>query len=1213
MNWTDEQREVIETRNKNILVSAAAGSGKTAVLTERILQLVTDEKHPVDIDKLVVVTFTRAAAGEMRERILKALQKKSDEYLRRMNQGENTEESGQAYQYMQRQLSFIHNARITTIDSFCMDVVKENFAQLNIDPVFKIGEEGELTLLRADVMAKVLEEYYEKGDEDFLNFVDIYSSSRSDTDVEQMILTLYGFAMSYPYPREWISKCADSYRNTGDFEETDWYLALSDYLNRQLEIIREDIEVCLQLVKEEDGPWAYEPAILSDKVFLDAVTEADSYERRQKLFSCYAAEALSRKKQPEADEKKKETVKAIRDDYKKLIKGMAEKYFAKTREEVDEDREMVSKNVRVLSELVISFMEGYAGAKREKNLVDFSDLEHFALEILVERQEDGSVKASPTAKSLSLDIEEIMIDEYQDSNYVQEMILMSISGKEENRNNVFMVGDVKQSIYKFRMAKPELFLEKYDRFLREGDGPDRKIILSKNFRSRKTILDVTNRVFEKIMIKSLGGIRYDSANALYYGADYEEEDAPVEILIADTSKLEGEENLADDVDAKELEAEMTALRMLELHDSGFRVRDKASGQMRPVKYSDMALLLRSMGSYGETYERVLKSKGIPVRCPVKKGCFDSFEVKSVLEFLSVIDNPRQDIPLVAVLKNIFRLTEEEIAGIKTAGGHKSMYENVMAAEEGVEYFKELLQKYRKEKTYLTIYDLINEILEDTGFEYFVSAFPDGTVRLMNLSMLKERAAIYQQGSYSGLFNFIRYIEKNEQYAIEQETVSGAGEEDAVTIMSIHKSKGLEFPVVAVGAMGKKFNQEDASKKVVLHQDYGIGMDRYDTARNIKSGTLMKRSIAGQIVMENMAEELRVLYVAMTRAKEKLILTGNGRMEKKWAKYERLAEYGRKQPFNLNQILGAGSYLDLVLMSLVEGEEHRGLKKEGYVIRVKTAEELGETLVREQYEEETGKELLEHWNPEHIYDGEIREKIEKSLSYCYPYRDDITLKAKVSISDIKQKLMKQYDEEAEYEEETAGAYEEEVIKPHFLAEEAEKEGMSGADRGTAYHRVFQLLDYGRDLSDYGKVKDYLDELKEQKLITESERKSVWNKDILAFLRSETGQRMKAAWERGSLKREQQFVMGIPAALANEEYQGGETVLVQGIMDACFEEDGQMCLVDYKTDNVDSLEELKKRYRPQLLYYGYALERISGKKIKNRIIYSVKFGESIDIGD
>lgn len=1241
MKWTEEQNEVIVTRNKNILVSAAAGSGKTAVLTERILQLVMDSKHPVDIDQLVVVTFTRAAAGEMRERILKALQKKSDEYLERINHGE---ECMERFHYLQRQLSFIHNARITTIDSFCMDVVRENFSELNIDPAFKIGEEGELTLLRADVMAKVMEKHYEEADEDFLNFIDIYSSNRSDADVEQMISALYQFAMSYPYPSQWIKSCAAGYEGKGSlFEETDWYQALSSYLDRQMDMIRLDVEECLRLTEEADGPWAYQTAVLADKVFMDEADKAKTYEERQKLFWSYSPQALSRKKQPEADERKKEMVKAIRDDYKKLIRGIADKYFSKTKEEVMSDMEAVRKNVKVLSELVLDFMQEFAAAKRDKNLVDFHDLEHFALQILVEQQEDGTVIPTDTARALAEDIGEIMIDEYQDSNYVQEMILMSISGA-KGRNNVFMVGDVKQSIYKFRMARPELFLEKYNRFERSGEGPDRKIILSKNFRSRKTILDVTNLVFGKIMTRALGGIEYDGEAALYYGAEYDSEDALVELLAADISEYEQEDGqeteLENDVNIKELEAEMVALRIRELYDQHFQVKDKATGKERDMKYSDVVLLFRSMGETGEIYERVLKSKGIPVKCPVKHGCFDSFEVKSVLEFLSIIDNPRQDIPLVAVLENIFRFTDEEIAKIKIIGGSTSMYENILivneadivpstsvtdnadcpnnihsetALREKVQKFFHLLQEYRKKKTYLTIYELINRILEDTGFEYFISAFPDGSMRLVNIAMLKERASVYQQGSYSGLFNFIRYIEKNEQYEIVQETISGAGEENAVTIMSIHKSKGLEFPVVVVGALGKKFNNEDATKKVVLHQTYGMGMDRYDVEKSIKTSTLMKRSISVQITMENLSEELRVLYVAMTRAKEKLILACSGRMKNKWAKYERLAERAKEHSFHMNQILSAGSYMDLLFMSLIEGEAHVGRPDKGYIIQVKSAEELARTLVHSQYEEAAGKKSLDNWNTEYVYNQTIREEIQKSFSYEYPYKEEMKLKSKVSVTDIKQRIMQMYDMEPEITDEIQGMPEEstELIQPRFLNKDEEEGSFSGISRGNAYHRVFQLLDYGRDLSDYQKVQLYLDELLEKKLITEGIRKSVKNKDILNFLKSPTGKRMACAWKNGTLKREQQFVMGIPAAMVNEGYQGEEMVLVQGIIDAYFEENGEMCVVDYKTDHIDNIGELDKRYRMQLIYYGYAVEKITGKKVKDKLIYSVKFGESLKI--
>lgn len=1213
MRWTEEQNEVISVRDKNILVSAAAGSGKTAVLTERIVQLVTDDRNPVDIDKLVVVTFTRAAAAEMRERIMKALQKKSDEYL------SMEEPEIEKIRLINRQLSYIHNARITTIDSFCMDIIRENFAVLDIDPGFKVGEEGELKLLMGDVMAEMLERHYGNGDEKFLNFIDVYSSSRNDENVEEMIYSFYDFAMSYPYPEEWVKNCAKSYQECADhFEEMEWYQAMKHQVESQLAIVCEDIRQCLALIREPDGPFAYESAIMSDYAFLEAVQKEDTYEGRQKLFAIYSPEALSRKKQ-DVDEQKKTLVKSLRDDYKKVMKKIGEKYYAKPREEVVEDIRQVSDNAEVLADLVLDYIHSYQAAKREKNLVDFNDVEHMALKILVRKNEDGTVTPTPVALAMSDEIAEIMIDEYQDSNYVQELILTSIA----KERNLFMVGDVKQSIYKFRMAKPELFLEKYERFSDTEESSDRKIILSRNFRSRKTILDVTNLVFEKIMTKEVGGIEYDRENALYYGADFSTEDSPVEIMIADTSDYDGqydksENDQEDDVNEKELEAEMTALKILNLYENKTQIMDRSTGKMRDMRYSDVAVLMRSMGSYAQTYERVFKSKGIPVRCPVKKGCFDSYEVKNILEFLTIIDNPRQDIPLVAVLENIFRMKDEEVARIKLLGGKESMYDNVCAVvheeytdqenrqlRDKLNEFYQLLQKYRKEKVYLTIYDLINRILEDTGFEYFISAFPDGTTRLTNIAMLKERASVYQQGSYSGLFNFIRYIEKNRQYEITQETISSAGEEDAVTIMSIHKSKGLEFPIVVIAALGKKFNQMDAAKKIVLHQTYGMGLDRYDSRRNIKSTTLMKSCLSGQIVMENLAEELRILYVAMTRAREKLILAGSGKMEKKWSRYARLSEaVENRKHFHINHLLSAGSYMDLILMSLTQNSA------KGYVISSVTAKELASEILKMQFEEKENQDLLTHWDKDYVYNQEIRSNVEESLSYRYPHEDDIRLRAKVSISDIKHKFMKRYDENEEESDEISGYEETEDLLPAFLKKEEETK-LTGAARGTAYHRVMELLDYGRDLTDAGKIKVFLEELTEQGMITEEMEKCIFIPDIQKFLLSSIGQRMKQAYQRGTLRREQPFVMGIPAKDIDGDYHGDETVLVQGIIDAYFEEDGEMCIVDYKTDYVDRIEELDNRYHAQLEYYGYAVQRITGKNVKDEIIYSVKFGRELEI--
>ncbi len=1212
MKWTDAQKEVIDTRNKNILVSAAAGSGKTAVLTERILRLVLDEENPMDIDKMVVVTFTNAAAGEMRERIMKALQTKAEEYAAARDVAR--------YEYLQKQLTYLHNAKITTIDSFCMDVLRENFSMIDLDPVFRIGEDGELKLLKADVMAELLENKYQQEDEAFLDFVDVYSSHRSDQKIEELVLIMYEFAMSYPYPEEWISQCMEHCEGDGDtFEHTKWYEAMKQLVDAQIELVLEDVNQCLEMTREEDGPWAYQDAILSDLMLVEQLHQAKNYEDRQKIFATYKFASLSRKKQEGIDESKKADVKAIRDDYKGVIKNIGEKYYEKSAKEVLWEMQMVSVHVRVLAELTLDFIKLYRSAKREKNLVDFHDVEHFALEILIHRDDKGDYYPSPVAQRMAEEIGEVMIDEYQDSNYVQEYILQSVSGG-HGRNNRFMVGDVKQSIYKFRMAKPELFLEKYYAYGKEETDNDKRIILSQNFRSRKTVLQVANQLFEKIMVKELGGIQYDADNALNYGASYESEDAPAEILIADMSEIDTKEEA---LDGKEMEAEMVAIRINELIKEKYQVTDKETGKLRDMTYGDVVILMRSLGEYAKCYERVLQSKGIPVKCPVKKNTLEAFEVSNVLEFLKIIDNPRQDIPLVAVLKNMFHFAEEEIALIKILGQKRFMYDNIREVLEAecdtyesqnlknkVSEFWKLLQKYRKEKVYLSIYDLINRIVEETGFEYFVSALPDGVSRLANLAMLKEKASVYQQGSYSGLFHFVRYIEKNQQYQVEQEIILNAQEAQAVTLMSIHKSKGLEFPVVILAGIGKRFNQEDASKEIILHQNYGIGMDMYDSSRNIKSRTLMKRSLSGQIVMENIAEELRVLYVAMTRAKEKLILAGNGKMQNKWDKYHRLAKnVRRKGRFYLNELLGAGNYMDFVLMSLMKDENRWDETGDGYVIKVYDGESLTKTLMEEKHLEMVNKDVLEHWDCNYIYDKECHDAIENNLAFSYKYAMDTVLKAKVSISEIKHRYMR-LEDGVEESAELIG-FEEEERKPEFLSENKETGESSATVRGTVYHRVFQLLDYDREYETEDDVLGFLCELVERRLLDEESKNVVRCKDILKFYHSELGERMKKAYKNGVLWREQPFVMNIPAREVEEGYDGDETQLVQGIMDAYFEEDGGMCVVDYKTDAVQRLEELDKRYHAQLKYYGEAVKRIAGKPLKDCIIYSVKFGRELKI--
>ncbi len=1226
--WTKDQQSVLNVRDKNVLVSAAAGSGKTAVLVERIIKMVTEDGK--DIDRLLVVTFTNAAAGEMRERILTALEKKAKE------EPEN--------EHIQKQLSYIHNASIITIDSFCLNIVRQYFNEIDVDPSFTIGDEGELKLIKEDVMKELLELCYEEGNEEFLEFTGDYSSNRSDEKIEELIKKLYDFSMSYPHPEKWLDENVKHYLiGNGNIENQEWYRYISEEIEEMLKYLLSEINKAIELCLSEDGPFTYEEALSSDRIFIEELISEKDYDKRVAILRDFKLKALSRKKLPDiTEERKKEQVKQIREGVKKELKNLAKKYYAFSLKTITGDIEKCGRHVQVLTTLTKKFIQLFGEAKKEKNVIDFTDMEHMALNILTYEDEYGNMHPTDTAMEIAEDIDEIMIDEYQDSNLVQETILTAVSKMSKGINNIFMVGDVKQSIYKFRLARPELFLEKYERFPVDDEHSERRITLSQNFRSRKEVLDGANLVFSQIMSKGLGGIEYDEDNALYNGAEYEDYgcNESVELLLLDT-KEEKEEKQEDgetnEAETKELEAYMVAEHIKKMIKEGYKVKDKITGKSRNVRYSDIAILLRSFGAYGETYSDILSSNGIPVKSPTGTGYFDTFEIVSILNMLSVIDNPRQDIPLTAVMKNIFMFDDMELAKIKTSGRECNcfwecvqMYQSAedvvdKKLQEKINAFMEMMEHYRQMVPYTSIHDIIEDILKTTGFEYFVSSMKAGTLRMANIAMLKEKAVAFENTSYSGLFNFVRYIENLKKYNVEQGEADVTGGGDYVTLMTIHKSKGLEFPVVFVCAMCKKFNKMDVRGSIVMHHELGVGLNYLDRKSGIKANTLIKESIGRRIEKENIAEELRVFYVAMTRAKEKLILAGSGDIYGKINKYLFMKNV-KDMVIPSVTVFNATDYLDWVIMSLMRHKSFSGVLKEigesvpfagelfehqaSFLTNITTPKELMYDSVSERILSENEKSVYEHWNVSHVYDENIKNEIQELYEYTYPYEGDMELKSKVSVSDIKHMFVKMYDDDtiSDMQEDKIKGFEtDEKPVPAFMTD---KESVSGTFRGTAYHRIFELMDY-RKFNDITDDKAKLEEIKNQLEIIKSRQVApdeyfdiVSEKKILGLINSDTGKRMIQADLCGRLYREKQFVIGITADNVKPEYSKNERVLVQGIVDAYFEEDGELVIVDYKTDNIKSLKDLFARYETQLNYYAMALEQITGMKVKEKILYSVK---------
>lgn len=1231
VTWTEDQQKVIDLRNRNILVSAAAGSGKTAVLVERIVTMVTDKKHPVDIDELLIVTFTKAAAGEMRERIAKALDQRASENPLDV--------------HLERQLTLVHNAQITTIDSFCQYVIRNHFHAIGLDPGFRVADEGELKLLKSDVAEQLIEDCYEKKDEAFLKFIECYAYGKNDQGIEDLIFGLYNFSMSYPWPEKWLQQCKKAYeiKSVEEFLQSEWLMKLTDNLKRQLEDIEEKTEEALRIARAEDGPYMYEDALCQDQAMIRQIRQADNYQDYAQAFATMGKYArLSAKKDEAVSENKKEQVKAIREQVKKGLKGLQEQYFFGSLESVISDIQGSKEVMSVLIDLTCEFTQRYARKKREKNVVDFSDLEHFALDILVE-DNDGEAVPTQIARDLAEHYEEILIDEYQDSNLVQELILTSISKKCMGKYNIFMVGDVKQSIYRFRLARPELFMEKYDNYP-VTDSECQRIDLHKNFRSRSQVLVSVNYIFEQIMARYLGNIQYDADAALYPGADFpdkqsEGEDfANTEMLLVDLDTLD---EVVEDVEenARELEARAIGSRILEIVGKE-EVLDKSTGLYRKARYGDIVILLRTISGWAESFARVLESQGIPAYTGSQTGYFVTVEIQTILAFLKIVDNPKQEIPMAAVLKSpIGGLDAKELATIKSLNPEMPFYEccRMYASNppegdcqsgilEKLKKFFRLLDHFRMLVPYTPMHELLWQVLDATGYGDYAAAMPGGEQRTANLKMLVEKAMTYETTSYRGLFNFIRYIENLQKYNVDYGEASTIGEqEDTVRIMSIHKSKGLEFPIVFAGGMGKSFNQQDSRSRVLLHPDLGIGCDYIDPVLRVKSPTLIKKTIQRETINENLGEELRVLYVAFTRAKEKLIMTGSvtkiADKIKKWSQICRREE----EKISFTELSGASSYLDWVMPALMRHKSARELlkeygfvndpahelyRKEGYFsIRVCPVKELVTREAAHQMAIKVSKEeLLERG--EHLLSEDQLKALDQRMDPVYPFEQDADIHGKITVSELKK--YSQSVDNLLYGEEEFFIYEEPDIVPlipRFMQQKAE---VPGAVRGTAYHKLLEELSFA-DASGSRKLNEQIERLLEEGKMTREEIDMIDKRKIVQFSNSVLGKRMAKAELEGNLYREQQFVLGVPASEIKESWSKEEIVLIQGIIDAFFYEDEAIILVDYKTDYVpdEQAEILVDKYKIQLDYYAQALERMTQKKVKEKILYSFWLQKGIRI--
>ena len=1262
VSWTTEQQQVIDLRNRNILVSAAAGSGKTAVLVERIVKIITDKNHPVDIDHLLIVTFTNAAAAEMRERIGNAIEKALDEQP--------------GNEHLLRQLTLIHNAQITTIDSFCLYVVRNHFHEIDLEPNFRIGDEGELKLLREDVLGRVLEQNYEEPSEAFSDFVEGYASGRTDAALNEMILQLYEFSRSYPWPEKWLDSFVGAYRieTREELDRAEWLAPLTENICFVLKDCEQLLKQAFAITQQDDGPDMYEKAVQSDLEKYEGLSRLTSFCELSGALSDIKYDRLASSRGFEGNPDKLELVKSLREQAKDVVKKLCKQYFFCSPEMMIEQLERTEPMLEEVVRLTKQFADEFAAAKRRKNLVDFHDVEHFALQILVDEETE---KAKKTAEEFRDTFEEIMIDEYQDSNEVQETLLRSISREERGENNIFMVGDVKQSIYRFRLARPELFMKKYDSYSLE-ESTTQRIDLHKNFRSREEVLTCTNDIFYKIMARSLGNVEYDAEAALYPGASYPvSADFIPEILLADSN-----DELLEDTeltDKKTLEAKIVAEEIKHLMKTQ-QVTDKAAGTLRAAHYSDIVILLRSLSGWADSLVEVLNGNGIPAHTVSSTGYFSTVEVQTVLSMLRLLDNPRQDIPMAAVLRSpMAGLTDEELAVLRLEDGSVPFHEAVLELAEGLyeedgqkeisdseadrkqgrnadektENHKEitahrkLLKFYKKYKQLrqlvpdTPIHELIEIILRETGYGHYVAAMPAGNRRTANLNMLLEKAAAYEKTSYKGLFHFVRYIDELQKYDVDFGEADMVGEnEDVVRIMSIHKSKGLEFPIVIVSGMGKNFNKQDTRSKMVLHPELGIGLDYMDGKKRIKSPTIAKKAIAKQIDLENLGEELRVLYVALTRAKEKLILTGTLKdAPEKLEFFRQQANLSKAADRPLSYLTreGASGYLDWILPAVLSYGDK-------YPVRIVEAAELVLDEVENQLEQ--NEDLTERIEEIEAADTQLVGQLKQRFSQRYPYQTDILRKNKYSVSELKHRAMREKFEAEQ--EETIPAFLEEPVTPTIplfiqREESVEQETANrGALRGTAVHRVMECYDFASEKS----VHEQMEAMEKEEKITADMRALVREQTVADFVSSETGKRMALAQRGGALYREKPFVMGFTeeelerygfgagAQMIENEAQTEnaqqeimsenvsqenhmheeDLTLIQGIIDVFWIEDDGITVLDYKTDRVDTAQELIDRYATQLKLYADALERVFATrklKVKEILIYSFRLEKLISI--
>ncbi len=1273
-SFTDEQLEVIRAGGCDLLVSAAAGSGKTAVLAERIVRRIAEDDPPCDIDRILVVTFTRAAASGMREKIAGALAK------RIAAQPDN--------RHLRRQEMLLPHAKIMTIDAFCQYLLRNNFSAIGLDPSFRVSDEGEMKLLEQEVLAQVLEDAYAEGTPEFLRCMDCLSGGAGDEPAETEIMKLYRYAKSMPWPMRSLKELlntltADEELFTPGSKTPAWVTGVTVRIREELRDCIRELEKLLRIAGMPGGPYMYADTITDDIESLTALAALESFpEMYDHLLDHELFGKLSAKRDDAVDRIKRDRVKNLRNGIKDAVGKNIKRYFNTPPREFAAREKKAAEMTRELVLLTMEFITRLDEKKREKNLIDFSDMEHLALQVLLDEPEEGKSisEAQPTKTALAYAefYREIMVDEYQDSNMIQELILDAVSARRLGRPDRFMVGDIKQSIYRFRLARPEIFAEKMHRFGGE-DPSERRIDLHRNFRSRPEILDAVNAVHERIMAANIGGVDYDEDAHLVPGIpcpeDEDGEFIPELLLISrDGQAAEKTSDRAEQADAdtgtdsaepddndteagdpeemsgvltgaekaaEELEAGVVADRILQLMEKG-RVRDGDSG-MRPVRYGDIVILLRTASGVDEIYRDVLTARGIPVHMESKAGYFGTIEIRLLIDLLHAIENPFRDIPLAAVMHSfIGGFSDEELAEIRTADlrdGH-GFYEALTARSKNdgqdplsvkCRAFLKELEDFRDRSMRMSVHDLLEEILAQTRYLEIVSAMPGGRRRQANVRMLLIRAAAFAASGGHGLAAFTQRLEQYRLAEIDLGEASTLSEDaDLVRLMSIHKSKGLEFPIVFVSGLARQFNRMDENGTVLVDEHAGIGAKCVDSETRVSVSTLKRLAVADRIREESLGEEIRVLYVAMTRAKDRLIMTGLLAQNKAEALLEEIARINAQGSGQRDQTAvsyrsryRAQSFLDLLTAAMREGGVP--IRAELAVLR-EAADECtgGSAVIPPAMSSKTGRKealtsVVNTSNNKCYQNAELREK----LAFSYTHSDLERLFVKTTVTELKERILAE-------ESEGPGRNElyRSIPEPPTASEDRNTtRQLTGAERGTAYHKVMELLDAEIldqiDVSNHDLISESCDNIRnivkkwmikqeQKKRLQEGASETVRPDDVLKFLADPLGIRFAEAYRRGELCREKQFMMGMDAADVQKGLPAGEMVLIQGVIDVYFTEGESIILLDYKTDRITGdASELAEKYGVQLALYADALERVTGRKVTERWIWSFTAGRAVPV--